>query len=55
MIPDDQKELQKELRERIAKIKNDVLMQEPCPFYEADEWDWDDFWYGPEMMDDWTD
>jgi hypothetical protein len=25
---------QKELYERIAKVKNDVLMEEPCPLYE---------------------
>jgi len=52
MIPEDQKEIQKELSERIAKIKNDILMQEPCPIYEADEDDWDDFWYGPDVTDD---
>ena len=35
----------KQLRERVAKAKNDLLMEEPCPIYEADEHDWDDFWY----------
>lgn len=33
------------LQARIAKIKNEVLMEEPCPIYEANEDDWDDFWY----------
>jgi hypothetical protein len=37
---------EKELRERIAKAKNDLLMEEPCPIYEATDEDWDDFWYG---------
>jgi hypothetical protein len=35
----------KQLRERVAKAKNDLLMEEPCPIYEADEEDWDDFWH----------
>ena len=35
----------KKLRERVARAKNDLLMEEPCPIYEADENDWDDFWY----------
>tara|TARA_S200002703_G_scaffold93513_1_gene80758 strand:- start:417 stop:557 length:141 start_codon:yes stop_codon:yes gene_type:complete len=38
----------KELHERINRIKVKVLMEEPCPIYEADEKDWEDFWYGPE-------
>ena len=41
----------KKFYKKILKIKNDVLMEEPCPFYEP-EWedvtdskkDWDDFW-----------
>jgi len=41
MTEEDYKVLQK----RIIKIKNDVLMEEPCPIYEADEKDWEDFWY----------
>jgi hypothetical protein len=41
-IPTD-KELQ-ELYKRVARIKADVLFEEPCPIYEADEEDWDDFW-----------
>jgi hypothetical protein len=35
----------KRLMERARRMKNDVLMEEPCPIYEADEEDWDDFWY----------
>lgn len=33
------------LRERIAKSKNDLLMEEPCPIYEAIDEDLNDFWY----------
>lgn len=41
----------KKFYKKILKIKNDVLMEEPCPLYEP-EWedvtdskkDWDDFW-----------
>ena len=36
----------KELQERVARMKADVLFEEPCPIYEADADDWDDFWYG---------
>jgi hypothetical protein len=25
------------LKERIVKVKNDVLMEEPCPLYEEDD------------------
>ena len=40
------------LYEEILKMKNQVLMEEPCPLYEP-EWedvtdspkDWKDFWY----------
>ena len=35
----------KELQKRALKMKNDVLMEEPCPIYEADEDEWEDFWY----------
>jgi len=35
----------KELSEKAHKMKMDVLFEEPCPIYEADEKDWDDFWY----------
>ena len=34
----------KGLVERARRMKNNVLMEEPCPIYEADEEDWDDFW-----------
>lgn len=40
------------LAARIAKIKNDVLMEEPCPIYEGDSDDWDDFWYNKGIDDD---
>jgi hypothetical protein len=26
-------------------MKNDTLFEEPCPIYEADVDDWEDFWY----------
>lgn len=35
----------KELQKRCARMKADILFEEPCPIYEADEDDWDDFWY----------
>ena len=35
----------KKLAEAAKKMKNDILMEEPCPIYEADEVDWADFWY----------
>lgn len=35
----------RELAELARKMKNDVLMEEPCPIYEGNEEDWDDFWY----------
>ena len=35
----------KELATRALKMKTDILMEEPCPIYEADEDDWEDFWY----------
>lgn len=36
------------LKRRVARVKNDMLMEEPCPIYEADDDDWYDFWYGEE-------
>ena len=33
------------LRKRVAQSKNDLLMEEPCPIYEATDEDWEDFWY----------
>ena len=38
----------KKLRERVAKAKNDLLMEEPCPIYEATDEDWENFWYEEE-------
>lgn len=38
-------EEEKKLRERVARAKIDLLMEEPCPIYEATEEDWEDFWY----------
>ena len=34
-----------ELLKRVSRMKNDLLFEEPCPIYEADDWDWDDFWH----------
>jgi hypothetical protein len=34
-----------ELQKRIARMKADILFEEPCPIYEAGEDEWDDFWY----------
>jgi hypothetical protein len=33
------------LRKRVAELKNNLLMEEPCPIYEATDEDWEDFWY----------
>jgi hypothetical protein len=33
------------LQEKCARMKADILFEEPCPIYEASEEDWDDFWY----------
>ena len=30
------------LYEEILKMKNETLMEEPCPLYEPE---WEDFWY----------
>lgn len=43
-LPMDETDL-KELQQRALRMKTDILMEEPCPIYEADEEDWDDFWY----------
>lgn len=43
-LPMDDEDL-KGLQDRAARMKMDILMQEPCPIYEADEDDWEDFWY----------
>lgn len=34
-----------ELMEKALRMKVDVLMEEPCPIYESNEEDWEDFWY----------
>ena len=47
------------LYEEIIKMKNETLMEEPCPFYEP-EWedvtnskkDWEDFWYNEDRDTD---
>ena len=47
------------LYEEVLKMKNNVLMEEPCPLYEP-EWedatdspkDWEDFWYNEDRTDD---
>ena len=46
MIPEDQKKMQEELQAIINRIK-----QKPRP-YEANEKDWNDFWYGSELSDE---
>jgi len=35
----------KKLHERCARMKADLLFEEPCPIYEADKHDWEDFWH----------
>jgi len=35
----------RKLSEAVRKMKNDILMEEPCPIYEATDEDWEDFWY----------
>jgi len=47
LLPMDETDL-KQLRQRALRMKTDILMEEPCPIYEADEADWEDFWYGEE-------
>lgn len=42
MLTEDQ---ERQLRKRVARAKIDLLMEEPCPIYEATEEDWEDFWY----------
>ena len=47
------------LYEEILKMKNQVLMEEPCPLYEP-EWedvtnsakDWEDFWHNEDRTND---
>jgi hypothetical protein len=42
MLTEDE---EKKLRERVIRAKVDLLMEEPCPIYEATQEDWEDFWY----------
>jgi len=39
------KEQEEQIRARMVRAKVDLLMEEPCPIYEATEEDWNDFWY----------
>jgi len=34
-----------ELYKKIARVKADILFEEPCPMYECDEEYWEDFSY----------
>lgn len=34
-----------DLMQMARKMKNDILMEEPCPIYDGDAEDWEDFWY----------
>ena len=34
-----------ELIEKAIRMKTDILMEEPCPIYDGDAEDWEDFWY----------
>ena len=40
----------KELAMKALKMKTNILMEEPCPIYEADEDDWEDFWYNEDKQ-----
>ena len=33
-----------EINSRVKKMKNEILMEEPCPIYDASEEDLEDFW-----------
>jgi len=35
----------KELHQLTLRMKTDILMEEPCPIYDGNEEDWEDFWY----------
>lgn len=39
-----------DLLKKVSQMKNEILMEEPCPIYEADEKDWEDFWHGKELQ-----
>jgi hypothetical protein len=46
------------LNKRVSEMRNEMMMEEPCPFYEPG-WedvtnssdDWEDFWYNEDTSD----
>lgn len=34
-----------DLMQEARKMKNNILMEEPCPIYDGDAEDWEDFWH----------
>lgn len=48
LLPNMDNEDLKKLAERALRMKTDILMEEPCPIYDATDSDWEDFWYGEE-------
>jgi hypothetical protein len=38
-----------DLLKKVSRMRHDILMEEPCPIYDADEKDWEDFWHGKEL------
>jgi|TARA_Y100000289_G_C3807183_1_gene91961 hypothetical protein len=41
----------KQLSQKAKEMKNRILMEEPCPIYEGDAEDWEDFWYNEDTDD----
>ena len=41
----------KQLSLKAKQMKNRILMEEPCPVYEGDAKDWEDFWYNEDTDD----
>ena len=41
----------KQLSLKAKQMKNRILMEEPCPIYEGDAEDWEDFWYNEDSDD----
>lgn len=41
----------KQLSQKAIKMKTDILMEEPCPIYEGDAEDWEDFWFNEDTDD----
>ena len=41
----------KQLSQKAIKMKTDILMEEPCPVYEGDAEDWEDFWFNEDTDD----